>query len=254
MRILAILLVFLVAGCGSKESALDRVLREQVLIVGTEPTFKPFESKNEKGEYVGFDMDMVRMFAKDLGVELRIEEFDFDALIPALKTSKIDMVISGMTATKERAKTVTFSDSYFQTGLCLLVHKDSGITDAKSADGKRFVVKHATTGAINAPKLFPNAEITTMQTEGECSNEVALGRADAFLYDQLSVVNAAKKHAKTTRAILKPLTHEPYAMAVRKDDTRMVERINEFLAKIRKDGRYAKLREKYLAGIPDVSK
>ena len=86
------------------------------------------------------------------------------------------------------------------------------------------------------------------------ATEVALGRADAFLYDQLSVLGASKKHADTTRAILTPLTREPYAMAARHGDTRMVARLNEFLAAIRADGRYQALRDVYLNELPDGSK
>jgi len=251
--------LLLIPACGDSrkyDSALDRVLDKKVLVVGTEPEFKPFESKDADGNFVGFDMDMIRELAKDLGVELRIEEMAFVALIPALQTKKVDMVISGMTVKAKRARKVTFSDSYFETALCLLVHKDSGIEKSEDANGKRIVVKQGTTGQDEAPNLFPKSKdkITVMQAEGECASEVALGRADAFLYDQLSVVGASKKHAKTTRAILTPLSSEPYAMAMWHGDTKMVERINEFLATIRKDGRYRKLREKYLSGLPDGSK
>ncbi len=250
--------LLLLTACGRSEeyaSSLDKVQATGVLVIGTEPEFKPFESKNEHGEYVGFDMDLVRAFASDLGVELRIEEMAFPALIPALRTGKIDLVISGMTATDERAEEVAFSDAYFETGLCLLVNVESGIDVPGDANGKRIVVKQGTTGQINAPRLFPDSAdlLTVMQTEGECTSEVALGRADAFLYDQLSVVGAASKHAETTRAILEPLTREPYAMALRHGDAKMVARVNAFLAAARADGRYAALRGVYLADLPDAA-
>ena len=118
------------------------------------------------------------------------------------------------------------------------------------------MVKQGTTGQINAPLLFPASSdrLTVMQTEGECAAEVALGRADAFLYDQLSVLGAAKKHPDSTRAILSPLTREPYAMAVRHGDERMVGRLNELLAAMRADGRYQALRDEYLRELPDGSK
>lgn len=260
MRALLLLLpLLLLAACGAAktyDSTLDKVIDTRELVVGTEPEFKPFESKAPDGSYVGFDMDLVRELAKDLGVELRIEEMAFPALIPALKTGKIDVVISGMTATEERAEEVAFSDAYFETGLCLLVNADSGIASAQDADGKRIVVKQGTTGQINAPRLFPASadRLVVMQTEGECATEVALGRADAFLYDQLSVLGASKKHADTTRALLAPLTREPYAMAVRHGDAKMVARLNAFLATIRADGRYQTLRDAYLRELPDGSK
>lgn len=260
MRTLLLLVpLLLLAACGQAktyDSTLDKVLDTGELVVGTEPEFKPFESKAPDGSFVGFDMDLVRELAKDLGVELRIEEMSFPSLIPALKTGKIDLVISGMTATEERAQEVTFSDPYFETGLCLLVHVESGIEKPEDANGKRIVVKQGTTGQITLPRLFPDSvdRVTVMQAEGECASEVAFGRADAFLYDQLSVLGASRKHAETTRALLEPLTREPYAMAVRHGDGRMAARVNEFLAAARADGRYQALRDVYLSELPDGSR
>ncbi|MHC4955222.1 MAG: transporter substrate-binding domain-containing protein [Planctomycetota bacterium] len=261
MRALAILLsLFACIACGETknyDSALDKVLDTKELVVGTEPEFKPFESKDADGNYVGFDMDMIRLLAEDLGVKLRIEEMNFTALVPAIETHKIDMIISGMTATEERAQKVTFSDIYYETPICLLVHKDSGINRPADADGKRLVVKQGTTGQTLAKKKFPKSKgkITVMQSEGECATEVALGRADAFVYDKLSVVGAQKKHAKTTRAVLEPPVNiEGYAMAVRHGDAKMVTRVNEFLAKIRADGRFKKLQDTYLRELLDAAK
>ena len=257
MRFPVLLALLLFAtGCGEKvtyESTLDKVLDQKLLIVGTEPNFPPFETKNEKGEFVGFDMDMARLLAAELGVELRFEEMEFPSLIPALKTGKIDLVLSGMTAKPERAKSVTFSDPYFHTALCLLVNKQAGIATASDVGAKRLVVKQGTTGQMNAPTLFPEAEVIVMQNETDCANEVAFGRADAFLYDQLSIIKARDKHKDTTTALLEPLSREPYAMAVRHGDERFVTRINEFLVVIRADGRYQELRDTYLAGVPDAA-
>ena len=117
-----------VAACGKKkyDSTLDKVLDTGELVIGTEPEFPPFESKDENGNYVGFDMDMARELAKDLGVKLRIEEMSWDSLPAALSTGKIDLIVSGMTITEERAESRAFTKPYFHTVLCLLVHKDSG--------------------------------------------------------------------------------------------------------------------------------
>lgn len=242
----------LACGCGgdSYESTLDRVLDRGVLVVGTEPEFPPFESTNEKGEYVGFDMDLARELAKDLGVELRIEAMAFDSLPTALSTSKIDVIISGMTATEERAKSRTFSDTYFRTRLCLLVGKDSEIEKASDLGSKRLVVKLGTTGDINARRLFPDAQIVKFDTEGACAMEVIHGRADAFLYDQHSVERHHRNHPEVTRALLEPLSDEPYSMAVQLGDTRFVERINRFLKDSRADGRYAAIYEKHFGSAP----
>ena len=241
MRFLLCLCVFVI-GCTKNPDE---------LVIGTEPSFPPFESKNERGEYVGFDMDMARELAKDLGKTLVIKPMEFPSLPTALETGKIDIIISGMTATEERAKSMTFTKPYFLTGLCLLVNAKSGITGKADADGKKFVVKRGTTGDINVKRLFPNAKVTRLETEADCALEVVNGRADAFIYDQLSIVKHNEANPKTTRALLTPLTKEPYAMAVRLNDKARVNRLNKFLDDIRADGRYEKMRKKHLAGLPD---
>jgi len=253
MRVAVLFLLLL--GCGEAkhyESTLDKVLETKVLVVGTEPEFKRFETKSPNGEIVGFDMDMVKLLAEDLGVTLKIEEFSFSALIPSLVNGKIDLIVSGMTATEERSKTVTFTDPYFYTKLCLLVHRGSGIARASDANGKRIVVKEGTTGHMHAPELFPDSELTVLPGEAACANEVATGKADAFLYDHLSIFEAAKQHSQTTFAIYESLSEEPYAMAVRHGDTKFRDRINAFLAKIREDGRHAELEKTWMGDLPDA--
>ncbi|MGH7162236.1 MAG: transporter substrate-binding domain-containing protein [Planctomycetota bacterium] len=243
--------LLLLAACGVPP-ALDAIRARGALIVATEPEFPPFEYKDARGEFQGFDMDLSRELAKDLGVELRVEEMEFTSLIPALKTGKADLIASGMTATEERAKSVRFTDPYFHTGLCLLVHAKSGIERAEDVDGKRVVAKLGTTGQIAAERMFPKSRpIRTYDTENACAQEVSLGRADAFLYDQLSILNHHKKNPGTTRAILTPLTHEPYSFAVRLGDEEFRDRLNAFLKTVREDGRYAALRKKHLGELPD---
>ncbi|MEM8882622.1 MAG: transporter substrate-binding domain-containing protein [Planctomycetota bacterium] len=255
MRAFLFLPLLLAFGCGETktyESTLDKVLDTKKLIVGTEPEFKRFETKNADGEIVGFDMDLVRMLAEDLGVELVLREYSFQALIPALKNGKIDLIISGMTAKPKRAKTVTFTDPYFFTKLCLLVHKDAGIEKPADVDGKKVVVKLSTTGQDRAKELFPNSEYVVLEAEADCANEVASGRAAAFLYDHISIFEASKKHANTTRAIFESLSEEPYAMAVPLGDTKFRDRINVFLGKVRADGRYEKIVNKWMGDIPNA--
>lgn len=253
MRGPLLLCLALLVGCGRDDrSTLDVVLERGVLIVGTEPEFPPFESKNEKGEFVGFDMDMARELAKDLGVKLRIEEMVWDSLPTALETRKIDVIISGMTATEERAKSRAFTEPYYHTKLCLLVNAKSGIGKPSDVNGKRLVVKLGTTGDIESKNLFPDAQVVKLDAEGACALEVATGRADAFLYDRHSIIRHQKSHPETTRAILEPLSEEPYAMAARLGDAAFVERLNRFLHDFTADGRYARIYEKHLGEPPDA--
>jgi len=248
LRILAICLALLPSACGAHDerSTLDALLERGELVIGTEPEFPPFESKDSDGRFIGFDMDLARELARDLGVKLRIEEMAFDSLPSALATGKIDLILSGMTANAERAKSLSFTAPYFRTELCLLVGARSGIRRKEDVKGKRVVVKLGTTGAKQAPILFPKARITTLDTESACALQVVQGTADAFLYDRHSIVRHQRNHPRTTRAILTPLKEQPYAMAVKLGDKRFVERLNAFLRDVRADGRYARLYKKHL--------
>ncbi len=249
MRGALLLYLALFVGCGDKPT-LGTVLERGVLIVGTEAEFPPFESKNEKGEIVGFDMDMARELAKDLGVKLKVEDLPFETLPTALRGGQIDLIVSGMSAKPERAKTVAFSDTYYETVLVLLVHTGSGIEKAADADGKRIAVKTGTTGADVAKEKFKKATLIPFPTEGACALEVATGRADAFIYDRHSILRHHKNTPETTRVIDEPLNAEPYAMACRHGDEEFVARLNGFLRAFRTDGRYAKLYEQYFGEPP----
>lgn len=252
MRGPLLLCLALLVGCKGKDdrSTLDIVLGRGELIVGTEPEFRPFEYKNEKGEIVGFDIDMARELAKDLGVKLRLEEMSWDSLPTALGTGRIDVIISGMTNTPERAKSRSFTDSYYDTQLCLLVSVKSGIEKPADANGKRLVVKTGTTGDDQSRILFPDAKVTRFEQEDICALEVATGRADAFLYDRFSIVKHHRNNPDTTRTLLEPLKEQPYAMAVRLGDTKFTDRLNKFLKDLRADGRYARIYEKHLGEPP----
>ncbi|MFI5403229.1 MAG: transporter substrate-binding domain-containing protein [Planctomycetota bacterium] len=249
MRGPLLLCLALLVGCSDRPT-LETVLERGILIVGTEPEFPPFESKNEKGEIVGFDMDMARELAKDLGVKLQIEGMPFETLPTALRGGQIDLIVSGMTKNDERARTVSFSDTYYETILCLLVHTGSGIEKPADADGKRIAVKTGTTGADVAQDKFKKATLIPFPTEGACALEVATGRADAFLYDRHSILRHHKNTPDTTRVIDERLSAEPYAMACRLGDKEFVERMNAFLRAFQADGRYARLYEQYFGEPP----
>jgi polar amino acid transport system substrate-binding protein len=234
-------------------SNLNQVIKRNKLIVGMEVAFFPFEYANEKGEPIGFDVDIAQLAAKELGVEIEIRDMEFSGLIPALQGGKIDMIISGMTRTLTREKTVSFTQPYFTTGLCTLLSKKRApdIQDVKelnSAD-RILAVKLGTTGDLITGKLFPKAQVNRFKEETACAREVVTGRADAFLYDQLSISKHQKENPDSTRALLKPFTYEPYSIAIRKGDADFLGWLNLFLETIKGDGRYQELYQKYFHEI-----
>lgn len=235
-------------------SVLNKVVSENKLIVGAELEFWPFAYSDEQGNPVGFDMELAKMIADELGVELEIKDIEWSGLIPALQSGKVDMLITGMTGTLERAKSVTFSDPYFTTGLCALVSKKKApnIADASelNADGVVLALKTGTTADIVAQKKFPKATIKRFKDETACVREVVTGRAHAFFYDQISISKHHKQNPDSTIALLEPFTFEPFSIAIRKGDFDFWYWLNRFMMTIKGDGRYKALYTKYFSDIP----
>lgn len=236
-----------------ESSTLNQVIKRNKLVVGMEVEFFPFEYVDEKGRPLGFDVDIAELAAKELGVEIEIKDIKFNGLIPALQAGKVDMIISGMTRTLTRAKTVTFTQPYFETGLCVLLSRKRApevkTVEELNREGRILAVKLGTTGDLITGKLFPNAQVNRYKDETACVREVVTGRADAFLYDQLSISKHHKENPETTHAILKPFTHEPFSMAIRKGDPDFLDWLNFFLETIKTDGRYRELYEKHFRDI-----
>src|SRR5581483_4289385 len=128
------------AGCAPKA--------HEQLIVGMELAYPPFEMTDEHGQPTGVSVDLAKALGKYLHRDVEIQNVAFDGLIPSLQTRKIDLIISSMTVTAERARSIAFSGPYLKTGLCLLVGKSSPIQSIADADqaGRVLAVKRGTTG------------------------------------------------------------------------------------------------------------
>jgi polar amino acid transport system substrate-binding protein len=222
---------------------------QQTLIIGTDATYPPFEFKDEAGNYSGVSIDMGKALAEQLGRPVEFKNMAFDGLIPALQTQSVDIIISSMTASAERRKTLDFSDPYANTCICMLVPKDSPLKSGEELkQGKRRVVaKIATTGEQWAKQHLPNSEVVALDSDPACVMEVSRGGADAWIYDQISVMGYAERNPDTTRAELRPINVEHWAIALRQGQPELREQINAFLKSYRARGGFDALAEKYLA-------
>ena len=220
------------------------------LTVAMELAYPPFETKDDAGNPAGLSVDFMQDFADQYGYDLVIENTAWDGLIPSLQTGKADCVISSMTITDERAEVVDFSDPYAMAQLAILANADSGITEAADLNqpGKKVAVKTGSTGDVYATKNLTNAEIVRLADESACVTEVVQGKADGFLYDQLTIYRNNQANPDTTDAVFIPFQDaESWGIAVRKGDTELLEQLNEFIAQSKEDGEFDKLTEKYLA-------
>lgn len=218
------------------------------LVVGMDLSYPPFETIDPAGKPTGVSVEIAEALAKSLGKNLRIENIPFTGLIPSLQTGKIDCIISSMTDTPERRGSVAFSAPYIGTGLALLVGKNSTASSMADIDqpGKTLAVRQGTTGEVWARANIKNAQILALEKEAAAVLEVVQGKADAFLYDQMSIWKNAQEQPEKTRALLAPVRKEQWAVALRKEDTALLEKINAFLKDFRASGGFEKLGDKYL--------
>ena len=201
-----------------------------------------------EGQPAGISVDLAKALGQYLHREVRIENIPFDGLIPALKTGKIDLIISSMTATPERAQSIAFSEPYLRTGLCLLVNRHANIHSIEQADqpGCTIVVKQGTTGQLYARTHLQRARVLVLEKEDACVLEVVQGKAQAFIYDQMSVFNHWQRNRETTEALLKPFQEEDWAIGLRQGNEALKTQVNAFLRAYRAEGGFQRLGDKYL--------
>lgn len=236
------LLLAVCSGCSRKDDG------NNPLVIGMELAYPPFEMTDEKGQPAGVSVDLAHALGKHLNREVRIENIPFDGLIPSLKTGKIDLIISSMTATPERAQSIDFSEPYLTTGLALLVGAKSDVQSISDLDrsGRTVAVKKGTTGHVYAAEHLKSAQIRVLDKENACVLEVAQGKCDAFIYDQMSTLKNWQQHRETTRPILQPFKTEQWAIGIRKGNEQLRGQVNEFLKEFRAKNGFEQLGDKWL--------
>ena len=247
--VLALVILLVAATCASGRSRAAEPLRAGPLRVGMELSYPPFEMTDPQGRPTGVSVRLAEALGRHLGRPVVIENIAFDGLIPALKTGKIDCVISSMSATAERSRSIAFSKPYMQSGLALLVNAASpiqGVADLR-APGRVVAVKKGTIGHTYATASLPDAKLLVLDKESAAVLEVAQGKADAFIYDPLSVYRSQKRQPDTTRAILEIFNAEPWAIGLRLGDEPLKARVDSFLDAFRAEGGFEKLGDEFLA-------
>ena len=248
--LLIIALIFI--GCtDSKEEVKNSQQKvKSKLIVGMELAYPPFEMSTKEGVPNGISVDLAYALGKYLNREVIIENIAWDGLIPSLKTKKIDIIISSMTITDERKKTIDFSNAYAKSSLAILANNKSNISSIHDLNqkGKTVAVKKGSTGHIYARDNLKNANILVFDKESACVLEVIQGKADGFIYDQLTIYKNWAQNKDTTTPILTSFQDdfEHWGVALRQNDTELKNSINEFIKKSKSDGTFDNLSYKYL--------
>lgn len=260
-RITAILLLALILPCSLTGCGKGTTPAVKPLVVGMDLSYPPFETISSDGQPTGVSVDLATALGESLHRPVRIENIPFTGLIPSLLTGKIDLILSSMTDTPDRGKSIAFSDPYLSIGLAALVGKNSSITSSADLDhtGRIIAVRQGTTAQAWASDHLKLAKVLVLDKESSAVLELIQGKADAFLYDQMSVWKNQKEHPVETVALLAPIQTEHWAIGLRPGDSELRAQVNAFLKSFRTSGGFDRLGDKYLkeqkqafanAGIP----
>ncbi len=217
--------------------------KKEKIYVGTNAEFPPFEYL-EGSKVVGFDIDFINAIAAEMGKEVVIKDMSFDGLLPALQTNKVDVVIAGMTATEERMKAVNFSQPYYSANQVIILAEDNtDIKDFADLKGKVVAVMLGFTGDVVVSEM---ADVKVERFNAAYAGIMALqnGKVDAVVLDSETANNYVAKNSGLKLAEGKGEA-EDYAIAVKKQDAKLLEEINKAIDKIKADGTFAKLIEKH---------
>ncbi|MEI0749395.1 basic amino acid ABC transporter substrate-binding protein [Brachyspira pulli] len=225
-------------GCQKKEE-------KNKIYVGTNAEFEPFEYR-DGDKIIGFDIDLINEISKIMGFQFEIVDMQFDGLLPALEAKKIDIIIAGMTATEERKQFVNFSDPYYNSKQSIVVQaNNTDITSFDNFTGKKVGVVLGYTGDILVSEL-PNVEVQKFNTTSETVLALKAQKVDAVVLDYEPAKNYVAQNTELKLVETDAATEE-YSIAMRKDDTEFLAKVNEALKTIKENGTYDALISKYFA-------
>ena len=252
----------LLAACGKKEAApapaaapvASAPAPAKVYVVGTDAAYAPFESQNEKGEIVGFDIDVVKAAAAKAGIEVKFVNTPWEGIFNALGQGDRDMIVSAVTITDERKLTMDFSDPYFDAQQLIAVRENSKI--AKFADLKKLKVgvQTGTTGDEAVTKLLgkTSTNIKRFESTPLALKELESGGVDAVVADNGVIIHyvANNPGGKFKTVSDKDFVPEQYGIALKKGNTELQTKLNQGLAAIKADGTYDKIYAQYFGAAP----
>ena len=216
-----------------------------VLVMATNAEFPPYEY-HDGGEIVGIDAEIAKAIADELGMELEIEDIAFDSIIPEITSGKADMGLAGMTVTEDRKQSVDFTDTYAKASQKIIVKEDSAIASPDDLTGVIVGVQQGTTGDIYVSDLEADGTTVERYNKGfEAVQALSQGKIDAVVIDG----EPAKTFVAQTEGLKileESFTDEEYAIAVKKGNTELLEKINGALKTLKDNGTLDEIVAKYI--------
>ena len=215
------------------------------LIMSTNAAFPPYEMTTDSGEFEGIDIETAQAIADKLGLELQIDDMDFDAALLAVQQGKADMVMAGVTVTDERQNVMDFTDSYATGIQSIIVKEDSDIASVDDLAGKKIGTQRGTTGYLYCSDDFGDENVVAYDNGLTAVQMLNNGQVDCVVID-----NAPAKEFIAANPGLKILdtayVEESYAIGVGKGNTELKDAINTALEELKADGTLQAIVDKYI--------
>ncbi len=232
-----VLSLTLLAGCGASGSTLADVQAAGKLVVATSPDFPPFESL-ENGEVVGIEVDVMNKICEKLGVELVLEQMDFDSVLIGIQAGKYDVGMSGITVNADREKNMLFTDPYCLAAQAIVVKADSPIASKADLAGKSVAVQTGTTAESFC--MDNGYDVKSFAANSDAQTALTTGKVDAWVIDDLTAAAMVAEYNadNADQLVILPeaMTTEPYAFAFSFGSEDLVAEINKILAELIADG------------------
>ena len=225
------------------------LIKDGTLTVCSDVPYPPFEDfdKSAPSGFTGFDIDVVQAIADSLKLKLAVKDESFDGLQSGLtlNSGACDLVASAMTITADREKNLDFSDGYYDSEQSLLVPAGSDIASIADLSGKKVGVQQGTTGKQYAEDNATGASIVSFPSDAEMYAAIKAGQVDALLQDL--PVNLDHTKDGKFQVVEKYSTDEKYGFAIKQGNDALVQEVNDALAKLRSDGTYDDIYNKYFS-------
>ena len=225
------------------EAATENVAANGTLIMATNAEFPPYEYR-EGDQIVGIDAEIAQAIADELGMELQIEDMQFDSIIAAVQTGKADIGVAGMTVTEDRLQAVSFSDSYTQAAQVIIVKGDSAVATPDDLKGKTVGVQLGTTGDIYAEDI-EDVTIDRYNKGFEAVQALLQDKVDAVIIDR-EPANVFIEENEGLKVLDEEFTVEDYAICMAKDNTDLLDKVNTALASLKESGKLDEIKAKYI--------
>ena len=244
----ALLLATALVSCGSAGTTLADVQKAGQLVIATSPDFPPFEEL-QGSEVVGIEIDILNLICAELGVDLKIEQMDFDSVLPGVQAGKFDAGVSGISVTPAREKNTLFTDPYCLAAQAIVVVEGSEITCKADLTGKKISVQTGTTAETFC--MENGYDVNAYAANSDAELALTSGKVDAWVIDDLTAAEMVKLYnsENDTKLVIldEAMTTEPYAFAFAFGSEDLVAKINEILAKLVSDGTVKGIFDKYEA-------